>query len=414
MDLSFYSPDEGRAQRLAARLCDLASVHWEDSRRFSAERWLQHQPRRQLLLLDFAADATSASMALARQLASIAPDVALFGVGSTGTDRASGVLCALRAGVRDYIDMDAGDDELAALLHKALQQAPAGAGQTGPAPAPHGQLVVLLGVRPGMGTSTLAAHLGTRAVTAVAAGAPASETSRALLLDLGHPKGDTALYLGVSSNFHYEDALRNAHRIDSTLIHTALPHHATGLTVMTQPAGSADPGHDSSESRLLVKRLLGMFELVLCDVGGMEVQHIPSGILTAADQIWLIADQAIASVVSLDNCLRELERLGLRDQRLSLVVSHHDTNCVIAATRLADRFQLPLLANLPNRQRALRASANQGLLLQQVAPKDPYLKALTPLLARLRICAQSVRETPTAPWWKHILLRMGGRRWKAP
>lgn len=424
VDVLFYSPDEKRAQRLAARLRDLAHVQWEDSRTFSPERWESRRGTQHLILLDYSTDSANASTSLARQLTALAPGLPLFGVGSTASDQAAGVLAALRAGVLDFFDMDASDHEIRTLLEHALHlpvtpAAPAAA----PAPRKRGQLVLLLGVRPGVGASTLAAHLGVLATPQppekdphrrasdkqdAAADAP---TPKTLLLDLGQPAGDAELYLGIGSDFHYADALRNANRIDATLIRTALPHHTSHLAVLAQGSEMPLPPSDAPEAAVLVERLLEHVEMLLCDLGGLSPRLIPSSLLRTADEIWLVADQGIASVVSLDACLRELERVGVRDHRLSLVINRHDADCGIGAEQIAKRFNLPLLATLPDRSRSLRASANQGLLLHQVTPRDPYVRALAPLLAKLRT---SEPQTAAAFRWKKLFTRGGGPRWKTP
>lgn len=403
--LLFYSPDEQRAHRLSARLRHLASVQWEDSGRFSPERWGQRQNDYQLVLLDYAGDTADASTALAHQLGALAPDLPLLGVGSTTTDRAASVLAAWRAGVRGFIDMDATDEDIRHSLDQALKQTES----SHPAPASvtrkAAQLVLLLGVRAGVGTSTLAAHLGALSMPRQAANASGDANAHTLLLDMGMPSGDASLYLGAKSDFHVQDALRHAARIDGTLIRSAFPHHASGLTVLSQ---AQDLPLDIADARPLIERMRGWFELVLCDVGGVSPQHIPTSLLELADEIWLVAEQGIASMVSLDACLRHLGQRRLRDGRLSLIINRYDEACGITAEHMAARFSLPLLAVLPDRGRSLRSSANQGLLLHESAPRDAYVRALAPLLGKWR---SDIKGTSDMPRWRRWLHGKGGHPW---
>jgi pilus assembly protein CpaE len=408
--LLFYSPDEQRAQRLAARLRHMATVHWEDSRRFTPEHWAALHSEHRMVLLDYACETTDASNALAHRLHALTPEVPLIGVGSTAADRATGVLAALRAGVRDFIDMDAPDDEIRGLLNHALEHAASTQAAPTAALRKPGQLVLLLGVRPGVGTSTLAAHLGVLSMPPAKTGndtAADAVAPHSLLLDLGSPCGDASLYLGAKGDFHYEDALRNASRIDATLVRTAMPHHASQLAVLAQSQESST----ESDAKVLIDRLLSLFELVLCDAGGLSLRKLPQAVLQAADEIWLVADQGIASMVSLDLCLRQLAQLNARDKRLSLIVNRHDEECGITARQIAERFELPLLAALPDRGRALRSSANQGLLLHQTAPNDAYIRALAPLQAKLHI---GVKDRGDSSRWKRLFNRKGEHRWKTP
>ncbi|KRF02108.1 hypothetical protein ASG87_11540 [Frateuria sp. Soil773] len=406
MVLVFVSPDPARAQRLSARLRDVARVQWETG---TNELVLAEAARKAgtRLLLDYSPAAATASSELAHRLMLHASELILVGVGSTATDQAVGVLAAWHAGVRDFLDMDATDEDLRVLLDRAQAPATWPRREAAPALRPRGRLVLLLGVRPGVGTSTLAAHLGAMAAPADEAdGAP---DRQALLLDLGRPAGDATLYLGVDGEFHYDDALRSARRIDATLIQTALGQHASRLALLSQVPGTLEPPRGDGDLDVLLERLRSHFALLLCDLGGLPVAQVPVALLRDADETWLVADQSIGAVVSLDAMLRELERAGMRDSRLSLLVNRYDESGGATAMQIARRFELPLLATLPERPRALRASANQGQLLHQSSPRDPYVRALHPILAKLH--ARPPRAAGTSSW-KRALTGLGGFRWK--
>jgi len=90
------------------------------------------------------------------------------------------------------------------------------------------------------------------------------------------------------------------------------------------------------------------------------------------------------------------------------VINRHDEAGGLAPQQIAARFSLPLLATLPDCNR-LRASANHGHLLLQDAPRDPYLRALTPLLARLDPALAGVLPRG---WREKLVLRLSGLPWK--
>lgn len=406
--LLLYSPDENNAQRFSARLRNLVTLSWCDSHQFTASRRIldQHQPR--LVLLDFSRGHTETSAEIARQLMALDPGLILLGIGAAASDRGAGVLCAMRAGLKDFIDIDAGDEEILGQIQTALDQlqtAPAGQASR---PAKRGQLVLVCGVRPGLGSSTLAAHLGTLAASAKPSVESSACSNNVMLLDLGHSSGDVGLYLGTGGDFHLDDALRNAHRIDATLVRTAVPRHASGAAVLGQPR-ERSISLGSAELTPLVDRLLSMFDLVLCDIDCRALDDVAHTLLKQADEIWLVADQSIGSMVALDACLRQLERTQARDIRVSLVVNRYDEACGISAQRMSERFSLPLLATLPERPRSLRAAANRGSLLHETTPNDAYVRALAPLLARFRL---RVKREAAPGLVRALLNRMGGTAWK--
>jgi len=406
--LLLYSPDESNAQRFSARLRNLVMLAWCDSLQFSASRRVldEHQPR--LVLLDFSRGYTEASAEIARQLMALDPGLILLGIGSAASDRGACVLSAMRAGLKDFIDIDAGDDEILDQLKTALDQLLSAVDGHPARARKRGQLVLVCGARPGLGSSTLAAHLGALAAAVKPSAATPASSNNVMLLDLGHSSGDIGLYLGTGGDFHFDDALRNASRIDATLVRTAMPRHASGVAVLGQPRERAISlaGPDVGP---LLDRLLAMFDLVLCDLDTRMLDDVAHSMLKMADEIWLVADQALGSMVALDACLRQLERAQARDLRVSLVVNRYDEACGITAARMAERFGLPLLAVLPERSRSLRAAANRGSLLHETASSDAYVRALAPLLGRFRLRCK--RESESGGW-KTLFNRWGGTLWK--
>lgn len=404
--LLLYSPDENNAQRFSARLRHLVMLAWCDSQQFAASRRVldEHQPR--LVLLDFSKGHADTSAEIARQLLAIDPGLLLLGIGSAASDRGAGVLAAMRAGLKDFIDIDAGDSEILDQLNAALEQL-RNASNGQPAQAnKRGQLVLVCGVRPGLGTSTLVAHLG--AMAAVSAPPSSVRANQVMLLDLGHSNGDIGLYLGTGGDFHFDDALRSASRIDATLVRTAVPRHASGAAVLGQPR-ERNVSVAGAEVGPLLDRLLGMFDLVLCDLDSRLLDDVSHSLLKMADAIWLVTDQALGSMVALDTCLRRLERAQARDLRVSLVLNRYDEACGISGERMSERFSLPLLASLPERSRTLRAAANRGSLLHDIAAGDAYVRALAPLLNRFRL---RVKHGTGESGWKILLNRIGRTPWK--
>jgi len=401
MNLVLYGIDRELLPRLALRLPATAVLHWQDSTQPTSAQDLQRGAN-SLVLLDFRPEYAASSTVLAEQLQQTQPDLNLMAVGATGTGQVEGVVMALRAGLRDVLDLDSDNGAIETALRRALSPRIAAA----PQPSHRARFVLLLGVRAGVGTSTLAAHLAVLAQQQRSHAGDDATGTDGLLMELAQPAGDLALYLNLDSRFHYEDALRNASRIDATLARTAMARHTSGLVLLDRASGSdavppSDPG-------ALLQRLRGVFTSVLCDAGGCPLRQLPPLLLEQADEIWLVADTAIATLVSLDHALKHLSGQRERESRLQLVVNRHDEHSGLTPEQIARRFELPLLATLPERPR-VRAAASHGHLLLQDAPRDPYLRALAPLVARLDPAAG-----PALPpgLRERLALALGGTPWK--
>lgn len=359
----------------------------------------------QVVLLDFSGDADPATSQegggggityateLARVLTRCMPAVPLVAVGSTTCPE--GAVAALRAGVHEFIDMSRGADEALEVVRRVLEGV-----HTAPAAAPlrHGRFVVLLGVRPGVGCSTLSAHLthmlqahGLRShgeavpASAGASNAPdAPLASHAALLDLGLPAGDCSLYLNTQSDFNFAQAVLNLRRLDETLVHTAMGHHASGFVVLPLPRDLTEMRSVAHADALaLTDRLRGFFDVTVADLGGFSNTAFLANLARAADEVWLVTDQSVGAIVSLASLLRELEDSEVPRGVMQLVVNRYDPRYGMAADQIARRFELPLCGVLPDRPVTLLAAANQGKLACETAPQDAYVRALKPLAERL-------------------------------
>ena len=394
----FFTSDSNSAQHLAATLRDEGIMVQEDaaSERLSL-RLAELIP--QMVFLDFGIDENqpgkmAQATELARMLARVAPALPVVAVGSM--TRPAGAIAALRAGVSDFIDLE-NEAEVQDIVRRVLQSH----GSEQVRSSGRGQLVVLLGVRAGVGASTLGAHLSTLVQLQMSAGAAQQpqrrvsdrvETSpKTALLDLGWPIADGQLYLNVTGTFHFAEAVRNLRRFDETLVNTALSRSASGVTVIPLPRDLAEMRTVShSDSLGLLEKLREHFGLLLADLGGFTNPEFVASLVRAADQTWLVTDQGVGSLVSLADVLRDLDARDVDRTRIRLVVNRYDERYGMTADQIADRFGLELLAALPDRTLALMSSTNQGRLLHELSDRDPYVRNVQSLADTL--CARQEKS----------------------
>jgi pilus assembly protein CpaE len=328
------------------------------------------------------------------------PGVAIVALGSL--QHSASAIAALRAGVRDFIDVEGDADEALRITKQLIEQA-SRSSQTERVANRHGKITVLLGARIGVGVSTLAANL---AVKLQKRDAAALRT--AALLDLGIPAADSSVLLDTQSEFNFVDAVRNLRRFDQTFVHTAFGRHPSGLAVTTLPADLTSMREVSYASAVnLLNRLRTFFDHQIVDLGGFTNLEFVHQVVRAADHVWLVCDPNVASAVSAVELLDGLrehdadpraakDRAAIQDapepaQKLYLIVNKFDSTLHFGAQQIAERLGVPLLAVLPSRTQALGRAVNQGRLLADIADRDPYVRALDALIARL---AGSKSATP--------------------
>jgi len=239
-----------------------------------------------------------------------------------------------------------------------------------------GKIVALLGARPGVGVTSLAVNLA----AAVRRGAQAE----VLLLDLGLPARDGALYSNVSPEFHFVEAVRNLRRFDQVFVDTAIVRHANGMSVLPLPASLAEMRDISfSEAMALLDRLREFFDLQVVDLGGFSNAEFMAQIVKAADTVVLVAEQSVGAIVSAAELLQELKKREVERDDLHLLVSRFDAELGVDAEQIADRIGVASVGVLPERRAALLQAGNRGVVLADQSPADPYVRAIGALLERL-------------------------------
>ncbi|HEY1997376.1 fimbrial protein [Paraburkholderia sp.] len=323
-----------------------------------------------LLFVDFSGGRAAAASAAAAAARAAYPGLQIVAVGSLAEPESA--LAALRVGVRDFIDLSAPAEDALRITRQVLENLVEPVSR-------HGHVTVMLGARVGMGVSTLAANLST-----LLHRRDAAQGRQTALFDLGLPAGDGSLLLNTRSEFNFVEAVRNLRRFDQTFVHTALSHHASGLALTSLPPNLADMREVSYSSSIgLLTRLRAFFDQQIVDLGGFSNSEFIAHVVQAADETWLLCDQGVASIVSAVGVLDGLREQGVELGNLRLIVNKFDPDLGLTAAQIAQRLDIPLLATLPERRVPLGQAVNQGQLLIDTSARDPYVRALDPLVERL-------------------------------
>lgn len=411
----FFSSDSEHATALAALVEPLGQLYLEAPTSDTLRNTLTGDLP-DLVLLDFMPqhdkpEKLHDASGFARELGRVHPTLCCVAVGCS--QHPGSAIAALRAGVSEYVDLQQPDD-LIDTLERLLAARPAAARSVNP----DYRSVVIQGVRPGLGSSTLAVHLASllqravltrsvenngpdrRGVINQDAHAETALRVRVALLDLGLPIADCMLYTNVSGAFDFTDAVRNLERLDPVMLLSALAHSKTNLSVLplSRDLTQLDTVQ-SHEVSMLCERLMACYASVVADVGGLESPGVISALSHSCDERWLVTDQSIGSLVSLADCLAESAQQDILAGKLFLVVNHYDPRYGLSARQISERFNIPLKGVLPDRSLQLRKSANTGKLLHHVAPHDPYIKAVKALLATLMIKPTHATSRPGLLHW---------------
>lgn len=375
-----------------------------------------------MVFFDFAhvqADGSQSGMAaLVRSLARLDASVQRVAVGRVSYPQ--GAVQALRAGANEFLNLDGGED-----VREQLQRIIEQSGQS-PSSIPVKKIfgsVLLLSARTGVGCSTLAASLAWSVQQSMnrqgkqSRGLPANKPlptelvplgERVGLLDLGWPAGDCALYTDTGSEFDFIQAASQRHRLDDTMLHSALAQHNSGLNVLALPTDVNSLNQISLEDSLaLCSYLRERMGCLVIDGGGFPNPRFLVELESQVDQVLIVTDQSMGALVSLAETLAIRSGLdGLATVRL--IVNQFDERYGLSAQAIAERFGLELAAVLPDRRLGHMRSASLGKLLVQVDEKDAYARAVRELATGMAERKETGFAAESVSVWNRLKSRLAG------
>ncbi len=344
-----------------------------------------------VVFIEFTDDKPGQAADLAAKLLSAYPRLRIVGF-SQQADSAL-VIEAMRAGACDFVDLQSSPEVICRALRQVLEQTKNTSIKTS------GKMVSLLGARPGLGTSLAAVHLALLMKKEII------PEQHVLLLDFGFPTADTALYLDTKVNFSFVDAVRSLRRFDHALLNSAFAHHKSGLSVLTLPQNLAELRDVSpADAMTLLSLLKSYFKVVIIDLGGFAGTDLLLYALGASDQTLLVSEQSIPSLFSARQLLASFRERGVETENIGLLTGKYDARIEMTSAQLAQYLKLQLVAELPQRSERLIECANQGKLLYDLAPNDPYINVLRKLAARITDGKEEHIKPAAAAGWRERLL----------
>lgn len=391
--LAFVRDDESRRV-----LGDWAAIrgwpieHLQAGGPAEAAEALAAAPPPRLLVVDL--DEEDAPEEACRALSLQAEATTLIAVGSSNDAQLYRSL--LRHGVSDYLVKPL----TPALLEEAASQRQAVAPGGGPEPKAgrRGRISLFVGLRGGVGASTLAVN--------TAWTLSEERRARTALVDLDLHFGIGALALDLEPGRGLREALENPARMDVFLLLSAGVNASETLCVLGAEEPLESPSwFDEHALVALLEELAGSFDQVVVEMP----RHLMASqreALLRADDLVLVSDLSLAGVRDTGRALQLLQAIG-REAPPLLVAGRIGKGRPAQVDRAS--FERSVGAKLslvvPEDTRTLAACANGGKPIVKVAPKGPVaasLRGLADLLSPLRpvrrrgLLSRLVRKEPRA------------------
>jgi len=255
------------------------------------------------------------------------------------------LLYAMRTGIQDFLPKPLDGITLRATLARYLKDR---GGET----VGFDKLIVVLGAKGGVGTTTVAVNLGVQLAQIT--------KKRIGLLDFGCPFGQVALMLDLQPRFSIRDAIENLDRLDTHFFTGLLTRHKSGLEVL------AGTNYPDEWLRITVPGLVrlihvaqGAFDFVLVDYGTLYSSEMRS-VLGLSRAVLLIAQADVPSLWTLSRHIAALSDLGIDPERIKIVVNRWHKRDDEALASIEKTLKKSVSARLPNDFKQVSDATNLG------------------------------------------------------
>ena len=284
--------------------------------------------------------------AFANQLRRARPTIKLIACSAAVPPQPSMLLEAMRSGVQDFLGKPVQTESLKDLLLRIAQDL-----NSKEFPS-QDKLIVVMGAKGGVGTTTVAVNLGVQLATFA--------RKRTVLLDFARPLGNVHLLLDLHPKFGIRDAVESLDRLDSHFLAGLLTRHKTKLEVL---GGTTQPEEWQAIDVNVLDRVVNVtqnaFDVVMLDMGSQFSVEWAT-ILRMARMILIVSEANVPSLWTLERRLLALKGFGIPQDRARIIINRWHKGDDEVLKSIQKDINRPIFASLPNDFRKASQAVNLG------------------------------------------------------
>lgn len=238
-----------------------------------------------------------------------------------------------------------------------------------PKPAAGGRLIVCLGLRGGVGTTTLCANLGSLFTRA---------RRRVCLVDLSPASGHLALHFRLRPRPNWADL---PPALDTESLAPFLLRHESGLRLLAAPSQPARHSLSGPSFETVLAALGASFDDVVIDAAPLLDEPTQVALLTARPVVVVLTPE-VASVQTTTGTLRALPGMMVADEHIRVVLNQVTAESGLPRAAVEKALNRKMDAIFPY-DRAQPAALMRGLPLSLSQPTSPLVNAIGPFAAQL-------------------------------
>lgn len=284
---------------------------------------------------------------------------------------------AMRAGIRDVVDLSKGSQELREALQRSLRWSlnlrSLGADRRPQTPGLRGTVVSIFSSKGGTGKTFLATNLA-------AALAVRSRRDTAIL-DGDFIMGDVMSYFGREATRSLQDLLAVGELTDPEAIRGAATKLAENLFAYASPLDPAAEPVSGEAMGKVIRALRAAFHYVVVDASATYSDQALAA-MDVSDQVFLITSLDLIAVRHLSSSLRTLLSLGVPRDRFRVVLNRADSKVGLDQEEVERVLKVRVDTAIPS-SRLVPLSLNRGRPVYLEDPRSPVGRAVEELAERV-------------------------------
>lgn len=296
-----------------------------------------------VVVVDIPADNAILALRAIELLHQELPSMALFAIGSISQPQV--IVGAMRAGAREFIERPTTTtDLLEAFVRLTAAQRKVNREGTS------GKVFIVVNAKGGSGATTVAVNLAL---------ALQSAHGNTALVDLA-PLGHTQLHMNLKPLFNVTDAIRNLHRLDSSLLESFMTRHNDGLQLLAGPNVPVAVEPSTAEFARLFDMLMGQFRYVVVDAS-TRIDPTTRLVCSLSQTVLMVVNADVASLWSAARVQQYLGESGSGREKVNLVLNRFRKIPGFSESDAEAAAGVKLLWKIPNQYFAVSTAIDRGV-----------------------------------------------------
>jgi pilus assembly protein CpaE len=300
----------------------------------------------EVILVDIPNDGPAMALRTIELLVQEIPTAAVFAVGTLKQPQV--IVSAMRVGAKEFIERPTTTTDLLEAFVRVTS-----AQRKSQKEEIRGKVFTIVNAKGGNGATTLAVNLAL---------ALQSAHGDVALVDMA-PLGHCALHMNLKPLFSVSDAVRNLHRLDSSLLESFMTRHEGGLQLLAGPSSPELAEPSTAEFARLFDMLAGHFRYIVVDTS-TRMDTTTRLVGNLSETVLLVAHTDVASLWSAAR-IQQYLREGGGQERVRLVLNRFRKIPGFSEADVEAAAGIKLLWKIPNQYFAISTAIDRGIPLMQ-------------------------------------------------